>query len=156
MDLDVAAQIDTGFAAMIGHGAKILLEDLQVDYHAGCRKILFMEVLEIAADNFRFDFVVAVGRAAERPRGGCEDAACSSGAEKASTRCHGGILPQMDVSVLAGLKGERGQRFYLDLARMIFRVAPYPSATETFNSPTEYLLYSAVIKSGPYPTPCSK
>src|SRR5260370_42490428 len=92
--LHVAAEINAWLAAMVGHSAKILLEDLQVDYHARRRKILFMEVLEIAADNFRFDFVVAVGRAAEGPRGGCEDAAGSGGAEKASTRCHSEILPQ--------------------------------------------------------------
>src|ERR1700682_5257955 len=78
---------------MIGHGPKILLEDLQVDYHARRRKILFVEVLEIAAHHSRLDFVVAVGGAAEGPRGGCENAAGSGGAEKASTRCHSAIVP---------------------------------------------------------------
>src|SRR5580704_14278912 len=94
----MAAQVNAGFVAVIGHGPKILLEDLQVDHHARRRKILFVQVLEIAADNFRFDFIVAVSRAAERPRGGCEDTACSSGAEKASTRCHSEMLPQMGRS----------------------------------------------------------
>src|ERR1700722_15528569 len=78
VDLHVAAQVDPRFPAVIGHRFEILLEDVEVDHNTRGREILFVKVLEIAEDDLGFDFVRAVGVAAERPRGGGERSAGGS------------------------------------------------------------------------------
>jgi len=81
-------QVDPARAAVIGHGPKILFEDLQIDDHARCREVFFVQVFEIAARDARFNFVVAIRAAGGKRRGGCRDAASGGSTQKTSAGSH--------------------------------------------------------------------
>src|ERR671931_1085014 len=86
--------MDARMAAVIGHGAEVLLKNFQVDDHAGRRQIFFMEVLEIAPDDPSLDLVVAARRTGGKRRRTGRDTAGGDGTEKTSARSHNEILSQ--------------------------------------------------------------
>src|SRR5450755_2162206 len=100
----MAAQMNAGGAAVIGHGTQVLFENLEINDHAGGREIVSVKVLKIAADDAGLDFVKVIGRAGGKgPRRSCEQGSGSAGAQETSSRCHGQILPQVRAGRLARL-----------------------------------------------------
>src|SRR5260370_406556 len=93
-DLHMAAQMDAGGAAVVGHGMQVVIEDIQIHHHAGSREVFLGKVLEILARDARLDFFVP-GGACERARRGRAETAQCGGTQKTPTGSHRKILPRL-------------------------------------------------------------
>ena len=82
VDLDVGANVDARCLTVRGHLLDVVLEQIEIDDHAGCRQNIFGDVAEIAASDARFEF-----RIGERAALGL-GAAHSRSAQEAGRPCH--------------------------------------------------------------------